>query len=272
MKKTLLTIAALIAAASSGFAQMTTRDSIKALRSSLKTQNENELKPRSGFSTELNINPFKGQLSLNNSLNQIKFRIFTQPDFAWRIGFNASSKDSLIDNKNPYGTTNTNYKNSGKRTTLGLNIGFEKHFKGTKRLSPYIGADVSLTNRSAKQELTNGQTTTTYKGAWVNSATTYIPVYNPNTGTYYQSVYTTSFSEKAFFQYGLNVVTGVDFYMAKNFFVGYELSFGIRKTEYKDVKITQTGSSTPISDPDTEESSFSFGPSLMNGIRIGYVF
>lgn len=236
-----------------------------------KVYNENELKAEKGaISTELNFNPFKGDLKLNNSLNQIKFRFFTNPDFAWRLGFNASSVDSTFSSKNYYSTnTNNNYESKRTSFTIGANFGFEKHFKGTRRLSPYLGADLAVTDRSANQKITNGQVVTEYKNSWANPTS-----YTYYNGTTTQVIYSINQSDYGYTRIGIQLVSGFDFYMAKNFFLGYEFNFGFNSTKYKDAEITQTGgTSTPTNnDPSVENKSVSFGPSLMNGIRIGYIF
>ena len=61
--------------------------------------------------------------------------------------------------------------------------------------------------------------------------------------------------------------------MAKDFFFGYELGFGIDYTKYSKIETTQ---SPMVPDnriyPDQEGSSWKVGPRLLNGIRIGYTF
>ncbi|WP_137757758.1 hypothetical protein [Pontibacter sp. SGAir0037] len=61
--------------------------------------------------------------------------------------------------------------------------------------------------------------------------------------------------------------------MAKNLFFGYEMNFGFSKSDNKEIEVKQTGTgSSPITMNDIKSSNFSFGPNLMNGVRIGYVF
>jgi hypothetical protein len=242
--------------------------SIYAQRSSetevLKAVNKN-------WATELNVNPFNGSISLNNSLNQIKVRKFFNDRYALRIGFNANQLTSNLENGNPYGTNPTIYKNERNSTTIGLNVGFEKHFAGTRRLSPYLGLDLALGNKSSKQEITSGTTTTTVKGAW--QTITYTNVYNPNTNSYQLVAQGSTPSEEAYVSYGLNIASGFDFYISKSFFFGYEFNFGFNSLNYKDIKVSQTGtpSTNNNSYSDQKNTSFKFGPSLINGIRLGYV-
>lgn len=231
------------------FAQTTKVDSAKGLMPEAKS-----------FTTELNVNPFNGQLNLNNSLNQIKLRYFTSPTVALRLGFNISRIDSVNNVNNPYGT-NTYFSNDEKKSsTVGFNLGIEKHLKGTKRLSPYIGADLSITDKSSSENISNNQSTTTVTNAW------YYSYYNNNTTI-------TGTQQNGYTRYGLNLFTGFDFYIAQHFFFGYEFNYSISKTNWKDVTVTTTPSTnnTP-SNSSTKNSSATFGPSLINGIRLGYSF
>ncbi|MBC8053895.1 MAG: hypothetical protein H7Y13_12590 [Sphingobacteriaceae bacterium] len=220
------------------------------------------------WSTELNINPFSA-LSLN-TLNQIKFRKFVSEKTALRIGFNINRISSDEEDNNPYGSSPTIYRDEKSSTTLGLSLGLEKLFKGTKRLSPYMGFDFAISDKSSKQEITNGQTKTTIKGAWRNYSYVYVPNYNNNGSSYVlQSVQ--SSDEYAYTSYGLNLISGFDFYVSQHFFIGGEFNLGFSQTNYKDVTVTQTGS-TSNNNSDQKNNVFQFGTSSYNGIRIGYIF
>lgn len=213
------------------------------------------------FTTELNINPFKGELSLNNALNQIKARYFIANNVALRIALNFNSKKTSTDNSSVYGSNPINTKTSQKTTAVGLNFGFEKHFKGTRRLSPYLGAEFVLGSKSASQTLTSGNTETKIDGAWQ----TYTIIPGNNGG------YSIDYTEKAYFQYGFNLLGGFDFYVAKHFYMGYEIAFGLSQTNYKDISVTSKPNSGFVS-PDYSQKDFSFGATLINGIRVGFVF
>lgn len=227
---------------------------------SSKVSIDNDLKASKGRLTmELNINPFNGELSLNNVLNQIKFRYFLSQAVALRAGFNVNITNKEITTTNAYGTNPYTLEEDKESTLLGLNIGIEKHFLGTKRLSPYIGFELAGANKSTSHVIKDGSTETTIEGAW----RTVTMVNN-------SSIY--GYEEKAYFQYGANLIGGFDFYVAKHFFLGYEISFQFYNKEYKIVDITTVGNPIPQNNPDTKEKEFSLGPNLLNGIRIGYVF
>lgn len=253
MKTFLLALTACTLAACSSYAQTYPADTTTA--ASLKPQARR-------IATELNVNPFNGTISLNNSINQLKFRYFTAPNFALRLGFTGSRESNSTENSNPYGTNSYRYEEERSTSTLGVNVGVEKHFTGTKRLSPYIGGEIALVNKSTEHEITDGQTVTTIKGAWRERA--YVP------GSSYMSY---AYTEPGYFRYGLNLISGFDFYMAKHFFFGYEVNFGLSKTNHHELDVRQTGgNSSNNENSERKNSTLSVGPSLMNGVRIGYVF
>jgi len=255
MKKLLLSLSAWFFAALSVCAQTAPADTTAST-----------LKPkRRNVATELNINPFNGTLSLNNSLNQLKFRFFASTALAWRLGLTGNRISNFSENTNPYGNNPYNYKNERSSTTLGLNLGLEKHFAGTKRLSPYVGADLAIANKSSKQEITEKQTVTTITGAWREY------IYNGSNPNY---PILSQEAERAYFRYGLNLVTGFDFYMAHHFFFGYEVNFGFSQTAYKEIEVSLStfGGGSPSDNNDVKNTSFTFGPNLLNGVRIGYIF
>lgn len=237
------------------------------LYASAQESENSDFKPTKGsFATELNFNPFKGNLSFNNVLNQIKGRYFLSPQLALRLGFNVNTLDSTQNYGTPYGPQASFTNDKRTSTSFGLNIGIEKHFKGTKRLSPYIGADAFWGTKSAKQETSTNANTTTVKNGWIETQ-----IIQTNTPPYYYSTIT-RISEGAYTRFGISAVAGFDFYMAKNFFLGYEFNLGYSKTDYKTPEITTTGQSATTPNFYSNNSTGKFGTTLMNGIRIGYVF
>lgn len=231
------------------------------------TDAESDFKPQAKkVSAELNVNPFNGNLNLNNSLNQIKLRYFVKPQLALRLGFNVNRRDTVTNLNNPYGVNSYFFKDDRKSTSLGINLGVEKHFIGTKRLSPYVAAEVAVSNRSSKETTDNNGSTTTSKNGWYSYSTQVI-----NGNTYYT---TTQVQQVAYFRYGVNLAAGFDFYMAKHLFFGYEFNLGISKTNWKNVELTQTGQPNVVNSyiGSGKNSSLNFGTTLLNGIRVGYTF
>jgi hypothetical protein len=216
------------------------------------------------FSTELNVNLFQGQLTLNNAINQIKFRYMTSNSLALRIGFTVDSKRIINNSESVYGVNPTKDNEKMTTTLIGVNFGLEKHFAGTKRLSPYIGGELAIGYKWSKDVLENNTGTITIDGAWQQYQTF------QNSNGYYYTI--TNNGERGYVSYGLNIVTGFDFYMANHLFIGYELQFGFTNKKCSNIDITSTDSSNPITPPDLDDREFSFGPNIINGIRIGFVF
>jgi hypothetical protein len=212
------------------------------------------------------VNLFQGQLSLSNALNQIKFRYMYSDASALRIGFTTESKREIHNVNTVYGTNPSKDNEKGTSTMIGVNFGLERHFRGTKRLSPYIGGELTLGYKWSKYVIENSSYTTTIKGAWQQ----YQTMQTVN-GTY---SYTTYNAERGFVSYGLNFITGFDFYMAKHLFIGYELEFGFNNENFTNIDITYSGTNPQSQNPSPnyDDKSFSFGPKIINGIRIGYVF
>lgn len=227
---------------------------------SLKSFNNN-------WSTELNFNPFDGKLSFNNATGQIKLRRFEPNGMAWRIGVNLNFNRNNSNAETVYGTTPYNNKVTQKSFLIGVNAGREKHFGGTRRLSPYIGWELGVGYKSSYQKTKTDTKTTETEGAWIT--------YSQIQGS--QQYYTIqSYNERGYWSVGANIVSGFDFYMSEKFYFGYELQFGLDYISYADIDITEKytspGSTSQNQTPDLDDESWKFGPRLMNGIRIGYVF
>jgi hypothetical protein len=223
-------------------------------------QESDTLKAVAGkFTTELNVNLFQGNLNFNNALQQIKFRYFLQNNLALRVGFDINSKKRDYKNSNVYGNNPYNSEDHAKTSSYGLNFGIEKHFRGTRRLSPYMGAEFSLTSKVSSQKLISGTTETNIKGAW-------------QTVSYINNGIVTNYDEIGYFQYGINLICGFDYYFVKNFFVGYEFLFQYNRTNYKNITVTTKGSTNNTPGGNYKNSESFLGPQLVNGIRLGFVF
>ena len=216
------------------------------------------------WSTELNFNPFNGNLSFNNATGQIKLRRFkpngTARRFAATLNFNRNNSDS----ENVYGSNPYARELNQNSFFVGINLGKEKHFAGTRRLSPYVGWEFGAGYKSSSQKTKTDTKTTDITGAWTSQVSS----------SQYSS--TQTYTERGFWSLGTNLVTGFDFYMAEKLYFGYEIMLGLDYINYSDIDITEKYSSSSTtsgqSSPDINESSWKFGPKLMNGIRIGFVF
>lgn len=214
-----------------------------------------------GWGTELNFNPFDGSLSLNNGSGQIKIRKFYNEHIAVRsaIGITYKSENShskMVYTQFPYESTSS--KNS---LLVTLNLGLEKHFNTNSRLSPYLGIEGGLGFKKSKQEFTHNNSYQTINGAWFKNF------------EYNGSFYSAEIEERGYWSPNINVFTGFDYYMANNFYIGYELGFGFEYFNYVNVEITQDiDYPTQLTFPENELKSWNIGPRLLNGVRIGYNF
>jgi hypothetical protein len=208
------------------------------------------------WSTELNINPLNGSFSLNNANGQIKIRKFNQNSTAFRLALTIGYKQDVSKRNDPYGTIATNESISSKTSTILLNIGKEKHFSGSRRISPYIGFEAGLGLKLSRETTKTTTNERTVKGAWEQIVGGY-PSYR-------------IFAERGFWSAGLNAITGIDFYITKGFYAGCELAFGIDYIRYSNIKIEDPAEQSNY--PDLVDYGWKIGPKLVNGIRIGYVF
>ena len=228
------------------------------------THDDGSFKAKKGnFLTELNINPFKGNLSLNNSLNQIKGRYFIKDGLALRLGVSVNVLDSTFSSGAPYAADSYFISTATKQSAADFNIGVEKHFRGTNRLSPYVGMDLSWGRQRSRNNVTTNASTVDIKNGYLDRAVVYDHNGYINHFTLIPNGYT---------RFGALAVAGFDFYIAKSFFVGYEFNFGYSRLKYRTPEVVSVGENGGIGDLISNSSVTSFKSSLMNGIRIGYTF
>lgn len=169
------------------------------------------------------------------SIPYLKGRYFLTDNVAIRAGFdlgfqhNAPSKDL-----------------SQNMFQMSIVPGIEKHFAGTNRLSPYIGADVNVGFSSASTQITANNVTTDIKGAWTDATGG-----NP--------------TNRGNFHFGVGAVAGADYYFARHFYTGLEIGYGMMVTSFSD--ITTNGTVT-----DRGGSNFTLGTNVNGGIRLGFIF
>ncbi|HEY4651988.1 MAG TPA: hypothetical protein VIG72_11275 [Pontibacter sp.] len=212
MKRTFIALAALVASGFTAQAQ----------------DGNTTYKPTAGnITTEVLFNDF-GNINLNNGM--LRARYFTSDAFAYRLSMGLTyDYDKINDDTHTrvFGIT--------------LAPGIEKHFAGTERLSPYIGAELPISMQSAKLETKDG---------YVEGATS-------ATG-----------ANRGYFGIGVNAVAGMDFYFAKNFYAGVEVGTGLQYLKNADVETKNGNFST-----ETEGfHSVRFDQFVNGGVRIGFVF
>jgi len=231
MKKTLL-VAAFALAGSFAFAQ----------------------KPTAGNKTaEVNLNFQTGSSALSYSLPaELRLRYFLSDNAAVRIRFGMASgteKSSVSNGTNSADITN--------KTGFGLTLtpGYEMHFEGTDKLSPYAGAQLGIAMGGKQSvEVTNASVAIPNQG-------------NITVGDSYSS------TSGSVFGLSLGLMMGADYYITDGVYLGGE--FGLNLFTMANVGEGKTttkigGQTLDVKDPASSSSAL-FGVST-GGLRLGFVF
>ncbi|MDD4848110.1 MAG: BT1926 family outer membrane beta-barrel protein [Bacteroidales bacterium] len=198
------------------------------------------------LTTELQFTPVQvtnGQVFDNNMA--FRGRLFIADNMAIRLTLGyASMTDKSVDydpanigNEDDYMTT------KDKESQFVFAPGFEYHFKGAERLSPYVGAEVGLVLGSAKETIDNS--------------------FNDDK----------SLTKQKGFGFDVSAVAGVDFYVYKGLYMGAEIGLGYASMKYgygtNEITINGTTVTTDLKDY-TQESKLGFHCSP--AIRLGWKF
>ena len=180
----------------------------------------------------------------------IRYRQFASESFAYRLNLNISYTNSKTvtqdaDDNQSLDELKDKYSSIG----ISLQPGIEKHFTGTKRLSPYLGAEVIL-----------GFQTGTLKSE-----------YQAGTDVYETRAKNASFADGL--TLGIAGVAGADFYIAEKLYLGLELNYGLNAFTAFKTKYSDTGPGTADSESKVGKSNtLSFRPVAMGVLRIGFLF
>jgi hypothetical protein len=159
------------------------------------------------------------------SLNGIRFRMFNSETSAIRIGLIANSVKTTTVREQQAKTLSSDDKviilpelyDTETNRNLGISVGYEMHFTGTDRLSPYVGGQLSFVSgkETLVKEFHNANTADDQPKAenWV----TWEMTRTQGTSTF-----------------ALAAVAGVDFYFVDNFYLGAEMGLGFQSKTYKD--------------------------------------
>lgn len=208
-------------------------------------------KPQGGDkSLELALNPFN---SLGSTIELptgfgIRFRKFTSESNAFRMGVNLTFSSIITITQQAVPASNLlELKNKGTFFGLSIRPGFEKHLLSSTRLSPYFGGEAifgwhTSTVKSESQAGTAIQESISKNGS---------PVFLDG------------------FTFGVGALAGVDFYIAKQLYLGLELNYSLKYTSVATEKFTDTsGNMTEFNNG----SVFEISPEAFASIRIGYIF
>lgn len=169
-------------------------------------------------------------VELNNGM--LKGRYFLMDDLALRGSFslyNHTIKDTSVKDE-----TKTK-----KDSRFAFGLGAEKHFAGTDRLSPYVGAELTLSFQSGKQTIDAKDKD-------------YAELKNPSR-----------------FGIGANLLFGADYYIAKRVYMGVEagLSFLHESVGASSEKIGGN-----ITTGEKKGTSLGINTNLFAGFKLGYAF
>lgn len=232
----------------------------------LKAQESNNVKTQDAVykqvagdkSFEVNFNPGKifgsdtgDQFSLFDG--GIKFRSFgANIKTAFRIDLNLSlaNETNIIQQANPE-YDQLELKENLSIYAVMVKPGFEKHFTGIKRLSPYIGIQGLIGYSISIYKHENQYNYKIYEEKWVNAS--------DETG--YGSV-----------NVGVGVFAGFDFYFVKKLYLGIELGYGLGYNYFLNTKYTNEHNSD-LNYVDKNGYSFGMSPALATGnLRFGWTF
>ncbi|MFM7857201.1 MAG: hypothetical protein ACKO96_36100, partial [Flammeovirgaceae bacterium] len=189
------------------------------------------------LTAEVNFNPFS---SAPISINYLRLRTFVNDRQAFRMGFAISVRNqNQIEN-----VTQSSFE-------VSLRPGYEWHFAGTERLSPYVGIDTDLTIKSSsfsddRDPSTRGPIKS-ISGAWDSNGT-----------------------ERGFTRIGANFLIGADYYIVKRLYLGLEFGYGFQVVNSSDISITPFNGTSPT--PNKGGGSFQLGLNFNSSLRLGFVF
>lgn len=183
------------------------------------------------------------------SIGGIRYRAFLTNEMAYRANiFLGYTSGSTVTQQEANGVPELRNRNS----TLTINIrpGIEMHFSGTKRLSPYVGAELDLAYQSN---------------------TTVNEIQNPADPADNAVYELTTKNNNGFFRLGLNGVAGADYYFSNKIYMGTEIGFGLSYQSNSTIKNESTLPGATNTEA-KQGSTFSIGPNAVGQIRLGYMF
>ncbi|MCD4771909.1 MAG: hypothetical protein K8R41_00845 [Bacteroidales bacterium] len=227
---------------------------------------------KDNFSIEVDFTPFNFDTPIN--LNGFRGRFFYNDKLAQRVGLNFDTKKNYVEYPAQLNNDDVIMFNTidEKYFVFGISTGLEYHFLNSKRISPYIGFDFGFKSKSSNAtyedviESYNYPNDYSYeirkteiKNSWQGSSY----VYNPQTGYY---TLTHEPIERAYTKISVNTIMGVDIYVTKHLYLGFEIGLGYNSTSKKEVEI-KVDEKIENKYPKGKDNNMGFN--VNNAIRLG---
>lgn len=188
-----------------------------------------------------------GDKPVGINFSELKGRYFATNQMAYRARINAqieSLNKEIQGGKLGIGTVNNSTQN------ISAGGGIEIHIDGSKRISPYYGAEVLIIMNSTKVTGNNTDDAESYRESYTYSKE------EQSSGIYF------------------GALAGLDYYLSSDFYIGTEIRFGFSSLRVSGVGETISlngvivaGSADPYSG-----GGLKIGTDFTRGIRIGYKF
>ncbi len=196
---------------------------------------------------ETTLNLQTGSAPIGITISEIRMRYFLKQNIALRsrLAFNFDqSTDYSYDGMNP---SNPPFTVNQQSTDFKLILGVEKHFSGTEKLSPFIGAEAGIGVSNMSKDGTN-----TINGV-----------------TYTENGQMSLINSGAFSVYG-GLVFGADYYFLPSIYIGAEIGYGFGYQDNGTAQYWNNGNN------ETKEvflgSRMGFTLQANSGIRLGIKF
>ncbi len=207
-------------------------------------------------SAEVNLNFQTGAAAISYDLPaELRFRYFLKDNVALRLrlGMNYNSNKYAVSN-----LQGTVISEAVSKTGFGFTFapGIEKHFAGTKRLSPFMGTQIGMS-------LSGGDRKDVSNSGYANPSNNLVI-----SGDYYHS------KSGSKFAINLGGYMGADYYFAEHIYLGAEFGiglFGISNTSEGTEKYVRLGASEVNSKTLSASSSRLFGV-YSGAVRLGFIF
>lgn len=188
--------------------------------------------------------------------NEIKYRHFNSANSALRLSANVSqSSSNMVTQQEVDSLDQLELRDKASSFTINIQPGYEHHFAGTKKLSPYVGGAIGLglrkTSASTDYQLGEDVINVKYLDGQVGGE-------GPD--------------DMGYFSMGLNAFAGFDYYVTKNLFLGTEFGLGFTHYSYLGAKAKSDAEGYEDPNPVKQGSATSIARKANGSIRLGFLF